>query len=67
MLDEGLGELHRADQVDVQDALPLCIVGLAEKRMKPSDSGIAEKNVDGLLPQLARQRVDRRQIGNVEL
>src|ERR1700675_4256135 len=67
MLDEGLGESHRTDQVDVQDAVPVRIVGLAEKRMRPSNPGVAEENVDGLVSQLAGQRVDGRQIGDVEL
>ena len=67
MFDEGLGEFHRTDQVDVQDTVPVPIVGLAEKRMRPSDPGVAEKDVDGLVSQLGGQRVDRRQIGNVEL
>src|SRR6266699_5896023 len=67
MLDEGLGEFHRTDQVDVQDAVPVRIVGLAEKWMRPSDPGVAEENVDRLVSQLAGERVDRRQIGDVEL
>src|SRR5207248_328865 len=67
MLDEGLGELHRADQVDVEDAVPLPIVGLAERRMMLPEPRVAQENVDGLAAELSRKSVDRRQIGDVEL
>src|SRR5438477_8040935 len=67
MLDEGLGELHRADQVDLQDAVPLPIVGLAERRMMLPEPRVAQENVDGLAAELARKGVDRREIGDIEL
>ena len=67
MLDEGFGELHRTDQIDVHDAMPVCKVGLAERRMMLPESRIADENVDGLVSELAGQRIDRRKIGDVEL
>src|SRR5690606_22339130 len=67
VLDQRLGELHRPDQVRLEDAAPVVVVGLAERRVRPADAGIADEDVDRGAGETTTERGDVAMVGDVEL